>query len=82
MTGQTTTGKINHNGLLGDENKTKIHSCVAEKPRRKGEGKKKSDRKEVLKITFKISPKSYMTERIVVHIQCKRRIITPFLKIK
>lgn len=39
MTDQSTTGKINHNWLLGDENKTRIHSSVAEKPRGNGERK-------------------------------------------
>lgn len=53
MTDQSTTGKINHNWLLGDESKTKIHSSVAEKLRGKGEEWQKGS----IKITFQTSEK-------------------------
>lgn len=53
MTDQSTTGKKNHNWLLGDENKTKPHSSIAEKPREKGERKELVTERKYLKLFFK-----------------------------
>lgn len=53
MTANPPQGKKNHNWLLGDENKTKIHLSIAEKPRGKGERKEIVTERKYLKLFFK-----------------------------